>query len=79
VGDAGEPKKPCIRWASRSPEGKGQFLRVVQTTEKHGVTAAVYAMANDDDCGSEFSTGHGNSSQAVEFQNFDVSVEYCKI
>jgi len=26
VADSGGPKEPCVRWGSRSPEGKGQFL-----------------------------------------------------
>jgi len=26
VEDSGGPKEPCIRWGSRSPYGKGQFL-----------------------------------------------------
>jgi len=33
--DSGGPNEPFIRWGSRSPKGKGQFLRVVWAIQKH--------------------------------------------
>jgi len=46
VGESGWFKKPCIRWGSRSPRGKGIFWGILAHRTTLLVTATVYAAKN---------------------------------